>query len=452
MQIPTIDIPKKPTYIHIADDVDFFELFKKVESAYEHCFLFESLGEQGRFSRYSVMGFDPAHSIRAKEQNLYVDNMCYKVENPYKELRRMTPQNVISRGYAGGLVGYMSYEALNYVEPSLSVQIHDRFDQFMFGVYLDGLVYDTMTNQMFYFYYKKNRIDAIRELMSKPAVIDQKVEVTYLGDTLSKSEHAEAVYTTKQYIRDGYSFQCEVGFKSEYEIKGDTMLIYEKLREVNPSPHMYFLKFGKKQCVGASPELLMSVRGREVETHPLAGTVRRGKTVEQDVQLARQLLNDKKEVAEHNMLVDLHRNDIGRVSTFGSVQVRALMNIKKFSFVQHIESEISGLLAKGEDMFTALASLLPGGVLSGAPKIETIKIIDAQEQDARGPYGGALGTFGFNGDATFAIPIRTLFVDGEYAYTQTCSGIVYDSDEEKEYEEIQRKLEGMKKTLELVST
>jgi anthranilate synthase component 1 len=452
MNLPKIEIPKRPTYVHIADDIDFLELFKKIEKRYSTAYLFESLGEASHMSRYSVIGFDPAHSIRGKHTQLFFDDLVFDVENPYLALREMVPQDSISRKYAGGLVGYMSYDCINYFEPSVSVQVHEDFDQFMFGVYLDGLVYDTMTNQLFYFYYTENRIELIREIM-QDEIAGTQVHVQFLGDSLSKEEHKKLVESTKQYIIDGYTFQCEVGFKSTYEIHGDAVRIYEKLREVNPSPYMYYIKFPSassgqvKQIIGASPELLFSLDHGAVETHPLAGTIKRGANELEDIQLARKLLNDPKEVAEHNMLVDMHRNDIGKISQIGSVHVSRLMDIKKFSHVQHIGSEINGILKSGEDMFSGLASLLPGGVLSGAPKIETIKIIDSNEVDARGPYGGAVGSFEFNGNCTFVIPIRTLFISGDKAYTQTCSGIVYDSDPDKEYDEIERKLTAMKETL-----
>ncbi|HBH46963.1 MAG TPA: anthranilate synthase component I, partial [Candidatus Jacksonbacteria bacterium] len=248
-------------------------------------------------------------------------------------------------------------------------------------------------------------------------------------------------------IRAGNTFQCVIGFKTEYQIQGEPLKIYERLRKINPSPHMYFLKFGAKKIIGASPELLFRVRERELETFPLAGTAARGKTAAEDQKLARELLNNPKEIAEHNMLVDLHRNDLGRVSRFGTVKVRRLCDIKRFSHVQHISSEITGIMAPGEDMFSALASNFPAGTLTGAPKIESIKIIDRLEPDGRGPYGGALGHFGWNGDATFAIPIRSLFIDGDYAFMQNGSGIVYDSTAENEYQEIKRKGEAIEKIM-----
>ena len=264
---------------------------------------------------------------------------------------------------------------------------------------------------------------------------------------MTKKDHKEAVLKIKEDIKNGLIFQCEVGFKSHYKIKGNLTEIYSKLRNMNPSPHMYFMKFNDQVIIGASPELLFRLRNGEMETFPLAGTTKRGVNKEEDLQLARELLNDNKEIAEHNMLVDLHRNDLGRVAKFGTVKVRNLMDIKKYSHVQHISSEIAGIISDQEDMFSALASNFPAGTLSGAPKIEAMKIINQIEEDGRGPYGGAIGQFGFNGDCTFAIPIRSLFIKGENAFAQTCGGNVFDSDPDKEYEEIERKLEAMKLVL-----
>jgi anthranilate synthase component 1 len=264
---------------------------------------------------------------------------------------------------------------------------------------------------------------------------------------MTKEDHRKAVLKIKEDIKNGLIFQCEVGFKSHYRIKGNLTEIYSKLRSLNPSPHMYFMKFDDQVIIGASPELLFRLKNGEMETFPLAGTTKRGSNKEEDLKLARELLNDSKEIAEHNMLVDLHRNDLGRVAKFGTVKVRNLMDIKKYSHVQHISSEIAGIINENEDMFSALASNFPAGTLSGAPKIEAMKIINEIEDDGRGPYGGAIGQFGFNGDCTFAIPIRSLFIKGEEAYAQTCGGNVYDSDPDKEYQEIERKLEAMKTVL-----
>ncbi|OGI66619.1 hypothetical protein A2642_00165 [Candidatus Nomurabacteria bacterium RIFCSPHIGHO2_01_FULL_39_10] len=363
----------------------------------------------------------------------------------------MPPPNM-AKEYAGGLIGYMSYEALNYFESFPKIKIHKHFDQFMFGVYTDGLILDKLTNELVYFYHNKSRMNLVKKVLASK-VKNNKLKISFIRDSLSKEEYAKIVEKVKKHIIEGNTFQCEVGFKNEYNISGNTLEIYKNLRVINPSPFMYYLKFGDKKVIGASPELLFSLRDKEMTTKPLAGTIKRGKNEKEDQHLARTLLSDPKEKAEHMMLVDMHRNDIGKVARFGTVKIKDLMNIKKFSHVQHISSEIVGLLKSDEDMFSSLASNFPVGTVSGTPKIETIKIIDSNEPEARGPYGGGVGSFGFNGDCTFALTIRSIFIYGkngqEKAYTQTSGGIVYDSQTEKEYEEIERKLSAMKKALNL---
>lgn len=445
-KLPKIKLSQKPTYTKFAEDVDFYALFQKIEQQFATCFLFESLGEEGKFSRYSLIGFDPSHIISARENNLFIDNKRYAVKNPYSALRDIMPLPTIARDYAGGLIGYLSYEAVNYFEPSVHIKIHDLFDQFMFGVYTDGLIHDKLTNELFYFYYEIDRSSILKKVM-QTKLKKKSLQVSFIKDGLTKKEHARVVKRVKKQIRVGNAFQCEVGFKTEYNIKGDALKIYENLRTVNPSPFMYFLKFNKKKIIGASPELLFSLRNGEMTTRPLAGTIRRGLNESEDQILARALLNDPKEKAEHTMLVDLHRNDIGRVARFGCVKIRELMTVKKFSHVQHISSEIVGLIRPEEDMFSALASNFPMGTVCGTPKVETIKIIDSNELEARGPYGGGVGHFGFNGDCTFALTLRSLFISDDYAYTQTSGGIVYDSKPSKEYDEISRKMAAMRKVL-----
>lgn len=444
--LPKIQLGQKPTYVKFAEDVDFLELFKKIEKRFDSCFIFESLGEDGKFSRYSILGFEPAHIVSARGNSLTLDGIVYDVGNPYVALREIMPAKVMGREYAGGLIGYLSYEALMYFEPSLAIKTHESFEQFMFGVYSDGLIHDKQTNELFYFYYETDRSALLHEIQhgEVPAV---SFRATFVSDGLSEREHGKIVENVKELICAGNTFQCEVGFKSKYTLEGDPIHIYERLREVNPSPFMYFVKFKGKKIIGASPELLFSLRDGEMTTRPLAGTIRRGKNEIEDQQLARELVNDPKERAEHTMLVDLHRNDIGKVAEFGSVRVKDLMSVKKFSHVQHISSEITGTIKKGEDMFSALAANFPAGTVTGTPKIEAIKIIDRNEPEARGPYGGGVGHFGFNGDCTFALALRSVFVDGKSAYAQTSGGIVYDSEPKKEYQEIQNKLAAMKSVL-----
>jgi len=447
-----IKLPRKPHYVNVSADCDFFDLFKKVEKRFDTCFMLESLGEDSFISRHSIIGFDPEKILWAQGNTLHIDerdgsSQSYQSENPYYLLRDIVPQNILSRKYSGGLTGYVGYDAMNYFEPSLDLNTSDMFEAFKFGLYTDGLIFDKMTGEIFYFYYQDSRMDLIESMLAEPTPENGPLVVTPTGESMTREDHAAAVAKVKQDIVDGKIFQTEVGFKKWFTLEGDNINIYEKLREVNPSPQMYYLKFSEQKVIGASPELLFRLRQGEMETFPLAGTAKRGATEAEDRELARVLLNDPKEIAEHNMIVDLHRNDIGRVAQFGTVKVRSLMDIKRFSHVQHISSEIVGIMAETEDMFSGLASNFPAGTLTGAPKIEAMKIIDDLEGEGRGPYGGAVGHFAFNGDCTFAIPIRTVFANGEKAYVQTCGGNVFDSNAEDEYEEIQRKFAGTKRVL-----
>ena len=447
-----IALPRKPNYQTITVDIDFFALFRKIEKQFDACFILESLGEDSHLARHSIIGFDPEQLFYANGKTLTIEERSgeckhYESDNPYYLLRDIIPQDVIARNYAGGLTGYLGYDCVNYFEPTLSLQTSEMFHGFCFGLYKDGLIYDKMTGEVNYFWYDQSRIDLVESLISMPAPEETTLQVEPLGDTMTRAEHKAAVLKVKQDIIDGKIFQTEVGFKTRFRLSGDALNIYQEMREVNPSPQMYYLKFGEQKVIGASPELLFRLRQGEMETFPLAGTTKRGANPQEDTINARTLLNDPKEIAEHNMIVDLHRNDIGRVAKFGTVKVRSLMDIKRFSHVQHIGSEIVGIISEKEDMFSALASNFPAGTLTGAPKIEAMKIIDELEADGRGPYGGAVGHFGFNGDCTFAIPIRTVFAKGSEAYVQTCGGNVYDSNPEDEYEEIQRKFAGTKKVL-----
>ena len=251
-----------------------------------------------------------------------------------------------------------------------------------------------------------------------------------------------------KHIREGNIFQAVLSNKTHFTISGDIRRFYAVLRQVNPSPYMFFFKFKDRCVIASSPELLIRVKGREIEHFgTLAGTIHRGKNNVDDEALSQSLTHDEKERAEHMMLVDLARNDVGKICEFGSVRVDKLLTVKKFSHVQHIYSEIRGTLRKDQNSFTALASCFPAGTVSGAPKIEAMKIISRLEGAARGPYGGVGGYISLNGDCMFALSIRSLFAVGNAAYTQTGSGIVMDSMPEKEYQEIINKQKAMEEAL-----
>ncbi len=451
--MPKLDLPRKPLYCKVQKDIDFFSLFLRISRDCKHCFLLESRERANPHARYDVIGFDPSILIASCSEGLLWKkgggpSQILETKAPYQCISEWMPQNIISRNYAGGLVGYLSYDAARFFEPVLQLQEHRLFPSLELGLYTDGLVYDKMTGEVMYFYYQKKRLSMIEDWLRAAPEAPQSLKARKIGTDKTQKEHSEMVLSALEEIKAGNSFQCQIGFQENYTLHGDPLAFYSVLRQINPSPHMFYMKFAKRLLIGASPELVFRLRDKEIESFPLAGTTKRGKNKEEDIALARALLNDPKEIAEHNMLVDLHRNDLGRVARFASVHVRHLMDTKRFSHVQHISSEISGLLDNKHDMFSGLAAVFPAGTLSGAPKIESMKIIERIEASARGPYGGAMGHFGFNGDCTFAIPIRTLFVHGQEAYARASGGIVYDSKPENEYIEIQRKLAAISHSLE----
>ena len=458
-ELPKLELPRKPVYLKVEEDINFFELFLRIENDCSHCFLLESLDLGNPHSRYDVIGFAPEALLWAKADRLFWQKggqtsipigtpIEIPSKNPYQSLTKWMPQNIISRNYAGGLVGYLAYDASNFFEPVLDLQYHEHFAPFLFGLYTDGLVYDKLTGETFYFYYTKKRLNLVKEWLGSQAKSTLSFKAKRQGFSRTQTQHKEMVAEVLEEIKAGNTFQCQIGFQENYELQGKPLAFYKELRQINPSPHMYYMKFDENILVGSSPELVFRLQQKEIESFPLAGTTARAQEKNEDMRLARQLLNDPKEIAEHNMLVDLHRNDIGRAARFGSVRVRRIMDIKKFSHVQHISSEVVGLLHRDYDMFSGLAAAFPAGTLSGAPKIESMKIIERLEQSPRGPYGGAVGHFAFNGDCTFAIPIRTFFAHGQQGFMRASGGIVYDSLAENEYLEIQRKLAALSQAME----
>ncbi len=456
MSLPKFTIPKKPSYIPLSlpKGVEFSELFRAFDLKFETCFLLESAGDNQYDSRYSVIGFDPDHIIIGNPGQLQIDGKDYNVTNPYYALRDLVNFDSLSISYAGGLVGYLSYNSMQFFEPKLKIKPHPDFPTMEFGLYLDGLIFDKFTGELIYFTNGINRKDIVQDIINhaeEATTCKPTLMVKSTGTLVNKEVHSKMVADTLEEVKSGNTFQCQIGFEELFEIDGNPLALYESLRVINPSPHMYYVKFKNRVILGASPELLFRLRQGEMESFPLAGTIRRGKNAEEDTELARILLTDPKEIAEHNMLIDLHRNDIGRVAKFGTVKVRRRFDIKRFSHVQHISSEVVGILKSKEDMFTGLAASFPAGTLSGAPKIESMKIIDLIEKSPRGPYGGAVGSFGFNGDCTFAIPIRSFFVSGNRGFARASGGIVYDSQAESEYQEIINKMASVKKALSLHS-
>jgi anthranilate synthase component 1 len=418
------------------------EVFSRLVGDHDYCFLLETLADenQPQTSGQSYIGVAPKHHFAAQNGRFYADGHEEATDNPYNALRsRISFDKQLPTHYNGGLVGYFSHEAIRYQEPTLDFPYPRDFFDFQFGEYEDGLIFKD-GRQPEYFYYREDR----QKLYGGTGTNIPALSIDYVGAAKSQSEYRGMVERAREDIQSGRVFQVILANKYEYRFGGDLFELYKELRRINPSPFMFFLKFGNIVTMGASPELLArTTPGRRMYLEALAGTIKRGKTPEEDAALARALLQDEKEIAEHNMLVDLYRNDAGRVSRIGSVKIDNLKYIKKLSHVQHICSLISGELAEGEDAFSALAAAFPAGTLVGAPKIEAAKMIIELEGYERGSFGGTIGYFGYNGDSMHAVNIRAVNAVGDKLLLHTGSGIVYDSHPDSEYREISGKKTAM---------
>jgi len=308
-----------------------------------------------------------------------------------------------------------------------------------FGIYEDGILFDTKQKKSFYFYYDENRIDKIKLTENK---FDD-FHVSEISVNLNESKFAKIVDNAKKYIYDGDIFQVVLSRRFNFEANGDYLKVYKILRNMNPSPYLYHMKMNDKTIIGASPEMLLRVTGNVVETFPIAGTRKITDDETKNKKLENEMLNDEKELAEHTMLVDLGRNDIGRVCKYGSVHVKELMKVKRFSHVQHMVTHVVGTLDEKYDMYDAFKAVFPAGTVSGAPKVRAMEIIDEQEPHSRGAYAGAVGYFSFNGCCDFAIAIRSIFFDGNKGFVQAGAGIVSDSIPENELKETEHKADAM---------
>ena len=417
-----------------------FELFKNLYSNYSSTFLLESMESDSGLARFSVLGFKPTAIIRAKDNLLEIEKDGQKeeieVKNPFDEIRKLTSSASGKKGFRGGLVGYVSYEAARYFQP-IPIQSGEKPD-FEFGLFLDGIIFDRIHNKCEYVTLGENRLEEIKRI-SKETYEIERLKYKEKNHHFSKQEYEDMVIEVKERIRAGEIFQGVISNAKEYELKGNKLSFYENLRKINPSPYMYHLKLGEREIIGSSPEMLIRVENRRVETFPIAGTRKRGKTPLEDYKLEEELLEDEKEKAEHLMLVDLARNDVGNVSEFGTVKVPEYMDVKKFSHVMHIVSRVQGRLRSDKTAVDAFEAIFPAGTLSGAPKIRAMEIIDELENIPRGPYAGAVGYFSLNGNADFAITIRTMVCDGNRATIQAGAGIVHDSVPEEEYIESENK-------------
>lgn len=315
-------------------------------------------------------------------------------------------------------------------------------------IFEDGIVFDHLQNQAYYYYRGESRLKEIKSLLKQPAAKQEPFTYTQPTVDTTKEDFKRMVVKAKQYITSGDIFQVVLSKRFQFQYSGNLLAFYRSLRQINPSPYMFYYKSGNRQIVGASPEMLFRADKKKVMTFPIAGTTPLSADKRENRKLGETLLLDQKERAEHVMLVDLARNDVGKISKPGSVSVPEFMQVHQFSHVQHIVSQVVGDLKEGLTSFDVLKAMFPAGTVSGAPKIRAMEIIEELEASHRGPYAGAVGYFSCNGNADFAITIRTLFAQGNCAYIQAGAGIVADSDPEKEWMETDHKARALMKALE----
>ena len=424
-----------------------FQIYNKISRNYSHSFLFESLSGPEVLAETSVMGFDPKIIFKGYSTKVEIiqnnKTTVIQTNDPFVELKKLLGKsNDQKYRYLGGAVGVVNYDAIRLVE---NISNENNFDQPLmeFGIYDDGLLYDNVDKKLFYFYHDENRFDKL--IMGDDSFGEFfSSEVT---PNMDKEKFSNIVNKAKQYIHDGDIFQVVLSRKFEFETSGDDLKLYQTLRKLNPSPYMYHLKQDSKVIIGASPEMLVRITDDKVETFPIAGTRKITDDEEKNKALSDELIHDEKELAEHTMLVDLGRNDIGRVCKYGTVHPESLMQIKRFSHVQHIVSHVVGTLDSKNDMFDAFQAVFPAGTVSGAPKVRAMQIIDEFESEERGPYAGAVGYFSYNGCCDFAIAIRSIFITDNKGFVQSGAGIVSDSIAENEFKETEHKAGAMLQAL-----
>ena len=418
-------------------------------------FILEGGSKENRFGRYSFMGENPYREIKG--------DTLEEIEEIKKEVSKEFSEKNNPFPFKGGAVGYMGYDTAAFYEKKLSFNNKDEINApiVRFDFYKSYICYDHFTHKVYVIdniFEDDNRsyeeiITNQRNYMKSLLQSNYSFMDVKKGDSINfkfateKEKFIENVIKAKEHIKAGDIFQIVLSQRMYCETKLTPLEIYRRLREDNPSPYMFFLDYDEYQVVGSSPESLVSVKNGEVITNPIAGTRKRGEDEEEDRKLEEDLLQDEKERAEHVMLVDLGRNDIGKVSEIGTVEVKDFMKIERFSHVMHITSQVIGKLGKDNDAFTALVACLPAGTVSGAPKIRAMELIEELEEVKRGIYSGTVGYFSFGGDMDMCIAIRTFILKGNIAYLQAGAGIVYDSIPENEFEEIQNKLLALKEAL-----
>ena len=444
---------------------DPFALYAHIRQHAESSFILESAPGPERLAEFTYIGFNPEHVLALDDGRATVDGDPIEAENgsdvrPFDGLRAFLdayrpPLDVRMPKYLGGLVGYLGYDVVRQFEPSLG-DAPDKprppLPDFVLGLFLDGIIVDHRQGRAFYVSHAEDRSAFAHELATSAPLRPSSFQIDDLVSDTSKDAFCRNVERAKRAVYDGEVYQLVLSRQLSASYAGDLFEVYRALRALNPSPYMFCLEFGRgtdeeRSIVGSSPEMLVSVREGNVITYPIAGTRPLGETEEEQSRYRDELLADEKEAAEHAMLVDLARNDVGRVSQPGSVHVPEYRSVEPFSHVQHLVSRVEGRLADDHDPFDALGTLFPAGTVSGAPKVRAMSLIDELETSGRGPYAGAVGYASLTGDLDTAISIRTLFATGDTLYLQAGAGIVADSVPEREWAETEHKLGGLTRAL-----
>ena len=434
-------------------------IIKKVRAVSSHCYMLESREDTKMTGRYTFIGYDPKAEISCKDYNVtLIDDMGVKKfkGNPRPYVKQVLDEHKSPRfnylpTFTGGLVGYFGYDYVKYSEESLNLDAKDdgNFKDVDLMLFDKVIAFDNLEEKIILIVniqtddFEKNYEAGVKELEIMSRLINEgeikeperPVLKTEFKPLFNAEEYGAMVEKTKHYIREGDIFQAVISNRLEAEMEGSLFKAYEVLRKLNPSPYMFYFSSDDIEIAGASPETLVKLEGKSLYTYPLAGSRPRGKNEEEDEALKSDLLSDEKELSEHNMLVDLGRNDLGKISKFGTVNVKNYHNILKFSHIMHIGSTVRGEIRDDKTALDAMDAVLPAGTLSGAPKIRAMQIINELENNKRGIYGGAIGYIDFTGNLDTCIAIRIAYKKKGRVFVRSGAGIVADSVPEKEHRE-----------------
>jgi anthranilate synthase component 1 len=473
---PTIDEARSlcrdntiiPISLELFSDIKTpIEVLKRIKEKSDECYLLESVEGGEKWGRYSFLGYNPKLTVKCKDGIVEIRKHNIKTSlkiNPNDALRQVmldykSPKLDFMPPFTGGLVGYISYDYIKYTEKSLKLEnTNDAgFEDFELMLFDKIIAFDHLRQKIIIIVnvktndFENNYVNAVVALKEIESIIKSEKAMTKYNSKLlsdftplfSQERYCRMAERVKEYIFEGDIFQAVISNRMEAGFEGDLISAYRALRTINPSPYMFYISLGDTQIAGASPETLLSLKDNKLSTFPIAGTCTRGKTGDENEKLISELLKNEKELSEHNMLVDLGRNDLGKISRFGSVKVEEYQKVLKFSHVLHITSTVTGILKQGLDQFDAISAVFPAGTLSGAPKIRACEIINELEGNKRGIYGGAIGYIDFAGNMDMCISIRMAVMKNNKVYVQAGAGIVADSIPGNENIECMNKAEAM---------